>query len=227
MPRHLILRLPAGPGHALWSGRDFLGGPERVYLFASGEDLAAHLATVPGFAAHPVAADAPRAGGSAPAARVPDEGLSTRGTDVPGAGVGAVRAVAADDSEAETFDLVGIGRILAASLPTEARPQHRTPAGDWEPLPADSTGSLPPDALDGAVTMLRALFASRAWANPLLTPQRALAATSLVTEAADRAGRLDAGALGALAAEHRYRAVSWWWQVLEATEAIMDRRIGP
>ncbi|WP_412539674.1 hypothetical protein R8Z50_28090 [Longispora sp. K20-0274] len=233
MPRHLILRLPAGPGHVAWSGRDFLGGPERVYLFATAGDLAAHVArlagpvTVPGRLVGaagpgrvgPDAAPGEPAGPAAGPGPVPDP--------APGHLDRAPAGRAAGLGEPETFDLVGIGRILAASLPTEARPQHRAPDGRWEPLPADSTGSVPPDALDAAVTMLEALFGSRAWTNPLLAPQRVLAATSLVAEAAERAGRLDAGVLGGLAAAHRYRAVSWWWQVLEATEAIMDRRIGP
>ncbi|MGY0236932.1 hypothetical protein [Longispora urticae] len=204
MPRHLILRLPSGSGHVLWSGRDFLGGPDTVYLFPTAEALAGHLGGRP---APSSPAEAPE---GTPADRPPpEEGRDTAPVPV-----------------VEVFDLFGIGRILAASLPTEARPQYLNPAGGWEPLPADSTGSVAPEALDAAVTMLGALFASRGRPLALLAAPRVLSATSLVTEAAERAGRLDAGVLGAVAAPHRYRAVSWWWQVLEATERIMDRRIG-
>ncbi|MEV6523990.1 hypothetical protein AB0M43_18725 [Longispora sp. NPDC051575] len=228
MPRHLILRLPAGSGHVLWSGRDFLGGPERVYLFPTAEALVAHVGgTVP---------SSPDPSGDGPVAGAevrPDDGAHP--AEAPAGhpaseGTPAGRPSPEEDRDTapvpvvEVFDLFGIGRILAASLPTEARPQFLNPAGGWEPLPADSTGAVAPEALDAAVTMLGALFASRGRPLALLAAPRVLAATSLVTEAAERAGRLDAGVLGAVAAPHRYRAVSWWWQVLEATERIMDRR---
>ncbi|WP_051110488.1 Hsp70 family protein [Longispora albida] len=196
LPRVLVFQLPSGPVHVITAGRppSFLGSPRRVFAFRNPE----RLMTFMGNRSWPeLVSGYPWADLPAPDAFGPPE----------------------------TVDLLGIGSVLAASCEPSSRPMHRDARGAWVPVPADSTSALPAGSLDAAILLLGALFASRGNNSQLLTPQRIANSSGPVADAITQAGWLSADVLRQhLGEQHRYRATSWWWQLLDALELLLERR---
>ncbi|MEV0605273.1 hypothetical protein AB0I61_02710 [Polymorphospora rubra] len=124
-----------------------------------------------------------------------------------------------------SYDFVRIGRILAAGCEADSMPMYRTADGRLSPAEPDHTGQIGPDDIGRHVELVRRLFAVLRRRSLVLDTERIGRTISPLTAAATSAGRLDATVLrtGTEAFE-RFRAASWWWQIVDEMTTVTDWR---
>jgi len=178
------------------------------------------LLTLPAATGHtldagPPGGGLPTAGGQLLVFRRPEPLLAHLRAQPGGGALSRLRPDQLGPGAAVRYDYLRLGRILAAACPPESIPLHRAAGGQFVPVSPDPAGAAAPADLARHVDFARLVFTRLGRRSPLLEPGRVQRATAPVLAVAGPAGRLDARVLGALPPADRFRAASWWWQLVD------------